>query len=50
MLGSWKAGLDALRKEGARLVDTDGTEYSTLKFRQPMIHANIEKLSMCLSW
>lgn len=26
MLGSWKAGLDALRKEGARLVDKDGTE------------------------
>jgi 2-dehydropantoate 2-reductase len=27
MLGSWKAGLDALRREGARLVDTDGREY-----------------------
>jgi 2-dehydropantoate 2-reductase len=26
MLGSWKAGLDALRKEGARLVDKDGRE------------------------
>ena len=26
MLGSWKAGLDALRKEGARLVDKDGNE------------------------
>ena len=27
MLGSWKAGLDMLGKEGARLVDSDGSEY-----------------------
>ena len=27
MLGTWKAGLDALRKEGARLVDIDGVEH-----------------------
>jgi 2-dehydropantoate 2-reductase len=27
MLGSWKAGLDALRKDGARLVDSDGSEH-----------------------
>jgi 2-dehydropantoate 2-reductase len=27
MLGTWKAGLDALRKEGARLVDKDGIEH-----------------------
>jgi len=27
MLGTWKAGLGALRKEGARLVDKDGTEH-----------------------
>lgn len=27
MLGSWKAGLDALHKEGACLVDSDGTEH-----------------------
>jgi 2-dehydropantoate 2-reductase len=27
MLGSWKAGLDALRNSGARLVDSDGSEY-----------------------
>ncbi len=27
MLGSWKAGLDALQKEGACLVDSDGTEH-----------------------
>ena len=27
MLGTWKAGLDALRKDGARLVDTDGSEH-----------------------
>ena len=26
MLGSWQAGLDALRKEGARLVDSNGDE------------------------
>jgi 2-dehydropantoate 2-reductase len=26
MLGSWKAGLDALRNEGARLVDSEGNE------------------------
>jgi len=26
MLGTWKAGLDALHKEGARLVDADGFE------------------------
>src|SRR5690349_18998981 len=27
MLGTWKAGLEALRKEGARLMDTDGIEH-----------------------
>jgi 2-dehydropantoate 2-reductase len=27
MLGSWKAGLDALQSDGARLVDADGTEH-----------------------
>jgi len=27
MLGTWRAGLDALRQEGARLVDTDGSEH-----------------------
>jgi 2-dehydropantoate 2-reductase len=27
MLGSWKAGLNALRKDGARLVDADGIEH-----------------------
>ena len=27
MLGTWKAGLDALRKDGARLVDIDGIEH-----------------------
>lgn len=27
MLGSWKAGLDKLGKEGARLVDSDGSEH-----------------------
>lgn len=27
MLGSWQAGLDTLRKDGARLVDADGTEH-----------------------
>lgn len=27
MLGSWKAGLEALRKDGARLVDADGSEH-----------------------
>ena len=27
MLGSWKAGLDTLGKEGARLVDSDGSEH-----------------------
>jgi 2-dehydropantoate 2-reductase len=27
MLGTWKASLDALRKEGARLVDIDGVEH-----------------------
>ena len=27
MLGSWKAGLDALRSDGARLVDIDGVEH-----------------------
>jgi 2-dehydropantoate 2-reductase len=27
MLGTWKAGLDALRKDGARLVDADGNEH-----------------------
>jgi 2-dehydropantoate 2-reductase len=27
MLGTWKAGLDALRKDGARLVDADGSEH-----------------------
>ena len=27
MLGTWKAGLEALRKEGARLVDADGVEH-----------------------
>ena len=27
MLGTWKAGLDALRKDGARLVDVEGSEY-----------------------
>jgi 2-dehydropantoate 2-reductase len=27
MLGTWKAGLDALRKDGVRLVDTDGIEH-----------------------
>lgn len=27
MLGSWKAGLDALRKDGARLIDLDGREH-----------------------
>ena len=27
MLGTWKAGLDALRKEGARLVDSNGNEH-----------------------
>src|SRR5689334_21226659 len=26
MLGTWKAGLEVLRKEGARLVDADGAE------------------------
>ncbi len=26
MLGTWQAGLDALRKEGARLADADGVE------------------------
>jgi 2-dehydropantoate 2-reductase len=27
MLGTWEAGLDALRKKGARLVDVDGIEH-----------------------
>jgi 2-dehydropantoate 2-reductase len=27
MLGSWKAGLDALKKEGARLIDSEGNEH-----------------------
>ena len=27
MLGTWKAGLDALRKDGARLVDAEGNQY-----------------------
>ena len=27
MLGTWKAGLDAFRKEGARLIDADGIEH-----------------------
>jgi len=27
MLGSWKAGLDALQKDGARLMDSNGTEH-----------------------
>ena len=27
MLGTWKAGLEALRKDGARLVDAEGTEH-----------------------
>jgi 2-dehydropantoate 2-reductase len=27
MLGTWKAGLEALHKEGARLVDADGVEH-----------------------
>jgi 2-dehydropantoate 2-reductase len=27
MLGTWKAGLDALRREGARLVDAEGNEH-----------------------
>ncbi|HUF00482.1 MAG TPA: 2-dehydropantoate 2-reductase [Anaerolineales bacterium] len=27
MLGSWKAGLDALRRDGARLVDPDGNQH-----------------------
>ena len=27
MLGSWKAGLDALQKEGARLLDSNGDEH-----------------------
>jgi 2-dehydropantoate 2-reductase len=27
MLGTWTAGLDALRKDGVRLVDTDGIEH-----------------------
>jgi 2-dehydropantoate 2-reductase len=27
MLGTWKAGLDALRKDGARVVDADGIEH-----------------------
>jgi 2-dehydropantoate 2-reductase len=27
MLGTWEAGLDALRKEGARLLDIDGIEH-----------------------
>src|ERR1043166_2244701 len=27
MLGTWKAGLDALRKNGARLVDAEGNQY-----------------------
>lgn len=27
MLGSWKAGLDVLRKEGARLIDSNGDEH-----------------------
>ena len=27
MLGSWQGGLDALRKEGVRLVDSDGQEH-----------------------
>jgi 2-dehydropantoate 2-reductase len=27
MLGSWKAGLDAIQKEGARLLDLDGNEH-----------------------
>src|SRR5512134_3833289 len=27
MLGSWKAGLDALRTNGARLIDADGNEH-----------------------
>ena len=27
MLGSWKAGLDALRRDGARLVDSDGSQH-----------------------
>lgn len=26
MLGSWRAGMDALRKDGARLIDVDGSE------------------------
>jgi len=26
MLGTWQAGLDALREQGARLIDTDGNE------------------------
>jgi 2-dehydropantoate 2-reductase len=33
MLGTWRAGLDALRKNGARLVDADGNE------RQFAVHA-----------
>lgn len=28
MLGTWQAGLDALQREGARLVDADGNEHS----------------------
>ena len=27
MLGSWKAGLDALQKDGVRLLDSDGSEH-----------------------
>ena len=26
MLGTWKEGIDALRKNGARLIDTNGNE------------------------
>jgi 2-dehydropantoate 2-reductase len=35
MLGSWKAALDALRKDGARLVDSDGSEH---QFEVQAIH------------
>src|SRR5215213_57445 len=35
MLGSWKAGLEALRKDGARLVDSDGHEH---QFEVQAIH------------
>ncbi|MCI0554567.1 MAG: 2-dehydropantoate 2-reductase, partial [Anaerolineae bacterium] len=27
LLGTWKEGIDALRKNGARLIDTNGNEH-----------------------